>query len=404
MKVSACLRLQKGIYGLKQAGRIWNIKFINTLKRIGFRPLDSDSQVLQLRKGKSVFIIGLHVDDATLSTNDEQLRTEVLKQLGEHFLVKDLGDLSHYLGMRVTTKPDATEIAQDGYIDKLIARFNMADANPVDTPGVAGQILSTADCPAPGSLEQQEMSTKPFRSLVGSLMYAYVATRPDIGAMLVKVAAFCNNPGVSHWVAAKRVLRYLKGSKQQPICYHGRLYKGQKIQITAFCDSDWAQDKDDRRSTSGYVLILAGGPIVWQSRKQPTVSHSATEAEFVALTEATKDVLWLTYFLTELGIEYDTPVIYTDSQSAMEWSKNASHHQRTKHIALKYFFIRDVVNSKTIRIAYVSTKDNVADVLTKSTSRPIFKYLFPKLMGIQQVAMRALATIECFGKGVRRNY
>ena len=135
---------------------------------------------------------------------------------------------------------------------------------------------------------------------------------------------------------------------------------------------------------------------MWQCKKQPTCAMSATEAEFVALTEVTKDVLWLTYFLTELGIEFETPTIYCDSQSAGEWAKNASHHQRNKHVALKYFFIRDEIARKTIKVAYISTTDNIADILTKSASRNIFKYLQPKLMGF---AHRAVAFL---GKGVRQ--
>jgi hypothetical protein len=339
----------------------------------------------------------------TMATNDEQLRAEVLADLKKKFLVKDLGDLSHYLGMRIV-KDTTTQIGQDGYVDKILARFNLTTANDTDTPGAPGQILSKEDCPVIGDAAHEEMSQKPFRSLVGSLMYAYIGTRPDIGAALVKVAAFCNNPGVSHWVAAKRIARYLKGTRKQTISYSGRLFKGDKVKITAYADSDWAMDKDDRKSTSGYVVMMAGGPVSWQSRKQPTRALSSCEAEFIALTEVTKEVLWLTYFLEELGIDFEVPVIYTDSRSAMEWSKNASNHQRTKHVALKYFFIRDEVANKKVKIAYVSTKDNVADILTKSTTKAIFKRLQPMLMGmLVETARWARETVKCFGKGVRRN-
>jgi hypothetical protein len=306
--------------------------------------------------------------------------------------------------MRIVKSDNVTTIGQDGYVEKILARFNLETANSADTPGLPGQILSKEDCPDEHSAEQKEMSQKPFRSLVGSLMYAYIGTRPDIGAALVKTAAFCMNPGVSHWVAAKRIARYLKGTVNQTISYSGQLKSGDKIKITAFADSDWAQDRDDRKSTSGYVVMLSGGPVSWQCRKQPTRALSSCEAEFIALTEVTKEVLWLTYFLGELGIDFETPIIYTDSRSAMEWSKNASNHQRTKHVALKYFFIRDEVANKSIKIAYVSTKDNVADILTKSTTKAIYKHLQPKLMGtIWEKAQWAWKTVKCFGKGERRN-
>ena len=304
--------------------------------------------------------------------------------------MKDLGELSYYLGMRVVKTDTCTKILQDAYLEKVIERFNLENANPVDTPGAPGQQLTADDCPttAAGKLE---MSKKPFRSLVSSLMFAYVGTRPDIGSALTRVAAFCENPGGVHWVAAKRVLRYLLGTTKDAITYAGVLTPGEKVRITVYCDSDWAQDKDDRKSTSGYVVLIAGGPVSWKTKKQPTRAMSSCEAEFISLSEATKELIWFTHFLTELGIDFETPVIYTDSQSAMDWTKNACHHQRTKHVALKYFFVRDIVADKVVKIAYVCTKDNIADVLTKSVTRSIFGYLKPKLMGLfRQV-----------GKGVR---
>ena len=398
------LRLRKGLYGLKQAGRIWNIRFVSVLKDIGFTQSAADTQVLYLRRGKSIFYITLHVDDGILATNDEDLRKEVLAKLHQHFLVKDLGPLTHYLGLRVQQTDDEVKISQDGYIDKILARFNMLEAKEADTPAAAGAILSKTDCPQPGTEAASEMKDKPYRQMIGSLMYAYCGSRPDIGAILTKLASFCNNPGVPHWIAGKRVLRYLKGCKTEGLTYTGKLQKDQKVTITAYCDSDWAQCPDDRKSTTGYAVYLEGGPIAWQCRKQPTVAHSSTEAEFVALTEATKDVLWLTYLLTELGVPYHTPQIFTDSQSAMEWTKNASHHQRNKHVALKYFFIRDIVTEGTVKIAYIATKDNVADILTKNTTRAVFQRLKFQLMGAKQVARRAVAAaIKYLGKGVHRN-
>lgn len=375
-----CLRLRKGIYGLKQAGRIWNQKFVSVLKGIGFVQLTSDSQVLQLRQGKSVFIISLHVDDACMATNDDQLHQKVLKMLEKEFLVKDMGNITYYLGIRVEQQDGSCTLTQDAYIDKLLATFKMELANEADTPGVPGQILSKQDCPETPEAKA-EMEGKPYRQLVGSLMYGYCCTRPDIGSVLAKVASFCNNPGIPHWVSAKRILRYLKGTKSDSIQYTGRLAKGDKLQITAHCDSDWAQCPDDRKSTTGYVVQLAGGPIAWQCKKQPTHALSSTEAEFVAMTEAAKDVLWLQNFLTELGLPVETPTIFTDSQSAMEWARNAKHHQRNKHVALKYFFIRDLVNDRAVRMRFVSTDKNIADILTKPTTKSVFSKLKPTLMG-----------------------
>ena len=147
--------------------------------------------------------------------------------------------------------------------------------------------------------------------------------------------------------------------------------------------------------------MVAGGPVSWKCKKQPTRAMSSCEAEFISLSDATKEVLWITYFLDELQIPYETPTIFTDSKSAMEWSKNACHHQRTKHVALKYFFVRDEVTSRRVKVAYISTKDNVADLLTKNTTIGVYKYLQPKLMGLMEVAHKAWRSYV--GKGVRWN-
>jgi hypothetical protein len=396
-----CLRLVKGLYGLKQAGRIWNECLVESLQKIGFTPLKSDTQVMQMTKKDknghaTKCIIGIHVDDITLTTNNETLRSEILQLLQQKFLVKDLGGISHYLGMRVTCTDKQFSINQGAYIEKMLATFDMEKCNPAPTPGRTNLQLTKDDSPVlPDDIAT--MAKKPYRSLVGSLIYAFIGTRPDIGACLMRTAAFCNNPGKTHWTAAKRILRYLKGAKNDSISYSGTLKKGEKLKLRIYCDSDWAQDTDDRKSISGWVVQIANGPVSWQSKKQPTVALSSCEAEFVSLCEATKEILWYTYFLDELGIEYDTPVIHTDSQSAQDWTKNAKQHQRTKHVALKYFFVRDVVREQKLKVCYVSTKENVADILTKSTASTIFKYLKPKLQG---VAARAIGIL---GKGVHQN-
>lgn len=397
-----CLRLKKGLYGLKQASRIYNEKLISTLKKMGFKQLKSDTQVLILQIKKSKMIVGIHVDDITLTCNDEELRKTVMEKLKSVFLVKDLGDISQYLGIRVVKEGEVTKIDQQAYAERIIEKFNLTDANCKPTPGVPNQQLSKDDSTGQGGPHQQDdqMKNVPYRSAVGSLMYSYIGTRPDIGSALIKVASFCENPSRAHWEAVKRIIRYLKGTPKEAITYSGRIDidKGEKVKIEVFSDSDWAQDKTDRKSTSGFIAKIGGGPVSWHSKKQPTVALSACEAEFVALTEATKEAIWLTLFLGELGIPFETPVILTDSRSAMEWSKNACYHQRTKHVALKYFFVRDVVSAKTVKMAYINTKENQADIMTKLASIPVFKYLQPKMMGAISVVKGVL------GKGVRQNF
>lgn len=204
----------------------------------------------------------------------------------------------------------------------------------------------------------------PYASTVGSLMYAMVCTRPDIAHAVGVVSRFLSNPGKEHWAAVKWILRYLRGTSK--VC----LYFGDgKPMLDGFTDSDMAGDIDSRKSTSGYLMTFAGGVVAWQSKLQKCVALSTTEAEFIAITEACKEELWLKKFLQELGLKQEKYVLYCDSQSAIHLSKNSTFHSRSKHIDVRYHWIRDVLDSKLLQLEKVHTDDNISDMLTKTLSR-----------------------------------
>lgn len=213
--------------------------------------------------------------------------------------------------------------------------------------------------------EREEMKNRPYRELVGGLIYLANATRPDIAFAASTLSRFCTDPGGLHWSLAKRVLRYLKGTSHYKIKY----IKDQNA-LKAYTDSDWAGDTDDRKSCTGNVIILANGPISWKSKKQ--VALSTMEAEYAALAEISREIVYVKRLLTYMGFEKfvkDPINVYCDNQSAIELSKSAIYHKRNKYIDISFHFTRELVERKVITIQYLRTESMMADILTKSLSK-----------------------------------
>ncbi|MCO5582546.1 hypothetical protein L7F22_036443 [Adiantum nelumboides] len=221
-----------------------------------------------------------------------------------------------------------------------------------------------------------EMAKIPYASAVGSLMYAMVATRPDIAFAEGVASRYMSNLGKKHWESVKCILRYLKGTKDLCICF-GK----SETCVHGFTDANFARHPDYRKSTSRYVFTFTGGAVSWISRLQKCVALSTTEAEYVAATEASKEALWLMRLVEELGIKSQVPVLHCDSQSAIMLARNPVFHAKTKHIEVKYHFIRSVLDDKSITLVKVHTDDNPADLLTKGLPVERFAYCH-QMMGI----------------------
>ncbi|KAK9685566.1 hypothetical protein QE152_g37935 [Popillia japonica] len=202
----------------------------------------------------------------------------------------------------------------------------MNECKPISVPCAIGVPLHNGQSPQ-DSDEKNEMSNKPYREAVGSLMFAATVSRPDIMFAVNQVSRFLNNPGIEHWCAVKRILKYLQGTKNIGIRYNGDL------QLTIYSDADFAGDCDTRRSTTGYVSLLATGPVTWSSHRQKCVTKSTAEAEYIAASDAVAEIVWLRNFLKEIKISVsDSTPLYVDNQSAIKLMKNNEHHKRTKHI------------------------------------------------------------------------
>jgi hypothetical protein len=220
-------------------------------------------------------------------------------------------------------------------------------------------------------MKEQSMSSIPYRQAIGSIMYAMVGTRPDLSVAVGKLSQFMQNPGLEHWNAVKKVLRYLQHSKNAVLQYKSCQGGGT---LFGYCDSDWGGDVDSRKSTSGYAFMLAGGCISWCSKKQATVALSSTEAEYIAATQAAKEAIWLRTFLKELHLAQKSATwIFSDSQGSNALIRNPVYHARTKHIDIQYHFVREHVLAGNLCYYFCATNDQVADILTKALPRGKFE-------------------------------
>eukprot|EP00253_Pinus_taeda_P026954 PITA_26954 len=320
---SLVCRLKKSLYGLKQAPRAWYAKMDSFLLESGFSRCYSDNTVYTKKVGNSLIILVLYVDDLILTGSDPNLINHVKSSLKKKFEMTDLGHLHYFLGLQV------------------------------------------------------------LQSKEGKLLYL-THTRPDLSFVVGLVARFLQNPRESHWKAAKRILRYVRGTVQFGIHYSAKATP----LLVGFTDSDWAGDPDDRKSTAGYVLTLGSGPITWACKKQAAISLSSAEAEYRGAVEASKEALWLRQILSEFGFEQQHPTtLWCDNQSAIQLWKDPVQHQRSKHIELHMHFIRKLIHDHVLEVQYCSTDDQVADIFTKALTEAKFTKL-RYMLGVQEVVTK----------------
>jgi len=388
MKARTVCRLLRSIYGLKQAARVWNQKIHAFLVKIGFVRSSADP-CLYIDTKWNIYIT-IWVDDLLIAGKNGRDIANVKGQLASDFAMKDLGELEHFLGMRITRRPNGDiSIDQNGYIRQILKRFGMESSKPVFTPLAPGACLVKA-----ADMEDGDVDLKLYQAMVGSKMYAMLCTCPDLAYAIQQLSQFNSNPTNAHVQAAKRALRYLQGSQTTGLVYSK--HNG-NIMIQAYCDADYAAD-GDRKSISGYVFILAGSPISWQAKKQTTVAQSTVESEYAAMALAAKEMIWLQYLLRDLGMSKYTPtVLLCDNQGAISLAKNPTHHAKTKHVDVQLHFIRDHVEKGTIEVEYCPTENMLADLMTKALARERHARLLG-LMGIQNTTPSSSDRISELGR------
>ncbi|KAJ8576495.1 hypothetical protein ON010_g2714 [Phytophthora cinnamomi] len=269
-------------------------------------------------------------------------------------------------------------ISQTAYTQAILEKFAHLTARGKDTPMEHKLRLSVSQCPQSDD-EKDVMKKVPYRQAIGSLMYLAIGTRPDIAAAVGAVSSYNENPGEAHWVAVMRIFRYLRKT-----LHYGIWYRGGNISLEGFCDADWANCVDTRRSVTGYVFLMNGGAISWRSKKQPTVAASTAEAEYISLSEATKEILWLRMIFADLKLRYviDRGIrLHVDNQGAIAIAKNQETSQRSKHIDVRFRFVHEHVDKEEMILTYHKTEEMTVDTLTKALDRVKFEK-FRTAMGI----------------------
>jgi hypothetical protein len=252
-------------------------------------------------------------------------------------------------------------------VKKVLERFSMENAKSVSTPLANHFCLSTSQCPKTVE-ETEDMSNVSYASAMGCLMYAMICTRPDLAHAVSVVSKYMVNTGKQHWDAVKWIFKYLKDTTDYGITF---VRQKSDLSVVRYVDADYAGDLDDRRSTTGYVFTLIGGPIYWKSMIQSTVA-SMTEAEYMAVVEVAKEALWLIGLVKELGIQQVRVSLYCDSQSVIYLAKNHVYHARTKHIDVRFHKIRELLATSELLLKKIHTSENAADILTKSITADKF--------------------------------
>ncbi|KAJ3473654.1 hypothetical protein NLI96_g12893 [Meripilus lineatus] len=375
-------QLIKTIYGLKQSGRYWYQEFSQALAELGFVKCAADPCVFYHHSSSGdILIIAIHVDDSTIVANSLRFLSKFKEQISQRFEMTDLGEIRFLLGFEITRDRPARTIhlSQRAYLTDIISRFNLTDSYPLSIPIPPGTMLSIEQSPQTAE-EIQDMKMVPYRELIGALMYASIGTRPDISFSVSLLAQFMSNPGRAHWEAAKRVLRYVKGTLDYRLTY-GSTTSG----LESFSDADWAS-QSHRHSISGYIFLIDGGAISWSSKKQPIIALSTAEAEYIALNHAGRELVWLRQLLSEIARPLHHPsILLCDNQSAIALSRDNMINARTKHFDIRYHWIRELVSKNTLTIIYCPTDSMTADILTKSLARPKHDK-FTAALGLRAIA------------------
>lgn len=348
-------KLEKSLYGLKQSPKCWNEKFNKFMIENGFKRSKHD-YCLYVKEGSSPIFVILYVDDLLIVSPSNQLIENLKSALNKSFKMTDCGSLKYFLGMEFVYDKGSLRISQTKSIEKVLCRFGMETCNPSHTPMDKNCDLQRSDLKV----------NQPYRELIGCLMYLMLCTRPDICFVIGYLSRYQEYAGEEHWVAAKRVLRYLKGTLRDQLIYKKR----NEPVLRAFADSDWASCKVDRKSVSGCVIQVYGNTVSWFSKKQQTVATSSSEAEYIALSSVVGDVIWVKGILQDLH-EIDENYcakVYEDNMGCIAMA-TTTENKRVKHIDIRYHFTRDMVERKEIEIVKIPSEQQLADPMTKALDK-----------------------------------
>jgi hypothetical protein len=370
-------KLVHTIYGTMQGAHDWYETLSQTYNKLGYTTSRADPCVRIKQEGGGYTITDTYTDDVFGASKSDAEIEERKREMGEVWEIKDVSEIEYFLGTRVQQDLDrgTVRITQRPYWENVISRFDLEHVTLRNTPLPTGIILDNNMSPKTDS-EKAQMADKPYRPILGCVMWGHLATRPDLSFAVSLLSRFQANPGIDHWNALMHVVGYVRNTIDYGLTYS----RDGDLSPLGYADADYGGCRDTRRSTSGYVFMMAGGPVTWSSKRQSTVALSTVEAEYVAMSRCAQQMTWMQSWLDEVAIEYATPgVIKGDSRGAISLTKNTKDHGKIKHIDIRHHYIRDLVHSGRISIEQIPSADNLADLFTKALPRDHHHRLLGKL-------------------------
>ncbi|KAJ9540987.1 hypothetical protein OSB04_027493 [Centaurea solstitialis] len=366
--------LDKALYGLKQAPRAWYDSLSQFLVESGYSKGKIDNTLFIKREGEHIMLVQIYVDDIIFGSTCPNFCDIFSKLLMTRYEMSMMGELNFFLGLQVKQLSAGIFINQAKYIKDILKKYNLENAKIMKTP-------MSPSCALDSDPDEKAVDVTTYRGMIGSLMYL-TASRPDIMFSTCLCARYQSKPKESHLKAVKRIFRYLKGTVNLGLWYP----KGSGYELTGYTDADHGGCKLDRKSTTGHIQFLGDKLVSWASKKQNCVSLSTAEAEYVAAASCCSQIIWMRTQLRDYGFKFDKIPIYRDSKSAIAISCNPVQHTKTKHIDIRYHFIKDHVEKGTIELYFVNTEFQLADLFTKALDEKRFNFLITKL------GMRTLKT------------
>jgi len=356
------MRLKKAIYGLKQAALEWWRALDKSLKDLGFRRTKSDSgiYVLDAATGPIVYAI-VYVDDIIFLGSDLRKVNDIKERFKAIWECRDMGETMEFLRMKIRRNGAKVIIDQCDYLRKIMQRFGMQNAKAAATPLPSGYVPTPNTDPVDAALRTK------YQQVIGSLLYLMLGTRPDIAYAVTRMSQFAANPSKEHLDKSLYIFRYL-ASMQDYTLEYGRKEEG----LIAYADADWGSETTSRRSTSGFMIKLGGAAVSWTSKAQKTVALSSTEAEYMSLSDTSRQLVWTRSLMQEIGFKLGPLPLCGDNQGAIFIASNAVQEKRTKHIDIRYHYIREVVEQRQIDLFFIPTEENPADMFTKNLARDKF--------------------------------
>jgi hypothetical protein len=384
-------RLNKALYGMRIAGKLWNKDMDKFLKSIGFTNCNADACVYKgIFNGESMYIL-VHVDDFSLACKTKDTMAKFKSTMDEKFGIKDLGAMKRYLAYQVNRDrmQGTITLHQSDFISEILNIANMTNCAPSKSKGQlwTGK-LTTKDCTTTAE-ERAEMEKVPYRQLTGALQHLATHTRPDISFEVATLSRFNNNPGKIHWLAMKQLLRFLKHTHNDGLRFKAT---GNMI-LEASADAGFAQCVDTGRSAGGYVVMLGENLVSWKSKWFQKVHTSSTETEFASLYLVTIHIVWLRKMMDFLGYpQHKATIVHEDNQGTIRYSYSEDRAGRMKHVDTRMFLVREKIQEGFIQLSYIPTKFNKADITTKSLRGEKFE-LGRKQLGMTDI--RACLAVWC---------